>query len=171
MTRRSLLVLALIAGCAPAGRKTEPTTTWEVSLDGAGPIRFGSTVAEAAVALKTGSADRDTSTCHYWKPEGAPAGLSLMIEAGKVVRADVDSPGVASKEGLQVGASLAAATAALGPNATLIPHKYRADSGWKYLTLLNGDSSHAIVAELDGRSVRTWRAGLWPAAGYVERCS
>lgn len=169
--RRILTALPLWAIVTLACQPAQPAPSWEVSFEGVGPVKFASTTVEAAAALKTASTDSDSSGCHYWRPAGAPPGLSLMIEGGKVVRVDVDSPGVASKQGLQVGASVASATAALGPGASVIPHKYQYQAGWRYLTLMSADSSRAIVAEVDSHSVRTWRAGLWPAAGYVEGCS
>lgn len=168
--RRILTVLPLGAILTMGCQRAQPAPAWEVSLDGVGPVKFGTTPEQAAAALKT-STDSDTSGCHLWRPAGAPPGLSLMFEDGKVVRVDVDSPGVVSREGVQVGASVASAMAALGPKASITPHKYEYDAGWKYLTLESADSTHGIVVEVDSHTVRTYRAGLWPAVGYVEHCS
>lgn len=145
---------------------------WSVTPGAAGPVRFGMTAAEASVAV--GAAPGNTapadSTCSYWLPQGAPAGLRLMLENGVVVRADVDSAGIPTIGGLQVGSPVESVVVALGPSLQVTPHKYQWEMGWRYLSF-SDDSTHRLVFEVDSHVVRSWRAGLVPAVEYVEGCS
>lgn len=94
-----------------------------------------------------------------------------MIENGRVVRVDVDSPGVSTAQGLHVGSTVADVRAAFGTRLVAEPHKYQWEAGWQYLSLFSPDSSRGLLFEVDSHVVRSFRAGLWPPVGYVEHCS
>jgi hypothetical protein len=126
--------------------------------------------ASAAPGVAAGDTAPAGPACSYWVPTGAPAGLRLMLQDGMVVRADADSAGIITVEGLAVGSPVESVVAALGPSLRVTPHKYQWELGWRYLTF-GGDSTHRIVFEVDSHVVRSFRAGLLPAVEYVEGCS
>jgi hypothetical protein len=166
--RAFLLVLV----CATACRA--PRSSWEIRPDRAGPVRFGMSLADAQRAVgDSAGASRPTTGCTYWHPPNAPRGLSLMIEEGVVVRADVDSGGLPTTEGVGVGSTEAAIRNAYGQHLTIQLHKYQWEAGWRYFLYLptaTGDSLNAIVFETDGQRVRSYRVGRRPQVEYVERC-
>jgi len=181
---RSLRRAMGVAACAMAGGgRARPADTadmaggtaampWSVTLEAAGPVRFGMTAGEASAmvgAAPENAAPAD-SGCSYWLPRGAPAGLRLMLEHGIVVRADVDSTGITTIGDLRVGSPVESVVVALGPSLQVSPHKYQWEVGWRYLTF-SDDSIHRLVFEVDSHVVRSWRAGLLPAVEYVEGCS
>ncbi len=165
LTRPWLLAALLgVLGCTDRA-------DWAVTVDGAGPIRFGMTPSEAAAAVGVPVPSVPDEGCEYWAPDGAPAGLSFMIENGRVVRADIDRAGVRTLHGLEVGSRASAVRDAFGPTLLDEPHKYDWEAGWRYLTVSSADSLHGLIFEVDSQVVREYRAGLWPAVGYVEHCS
>jgi hypothetical protein len=79
-----------------------------VTEKGIGPVEIGMTVPHAEAMLKTSlapPAGTDSAACRLTRWEGAPAGLSLMFEGGKVVRVDVDSGSVPTAAGAKIGTS------------------------------------------------------------------
>lgn len=157
------------AGSVPAGAATP---AWGVTLEAAGPVRFGmkATEASAAVGATAANAAPPDSACRYWVPPGAPAGLRLMMENGIVVRADVDSAGITTTSHLGVGSPVESVVVAFGPSLQVSPHKYQWEEGWRYLTF-GDDSTHRLIFTVDSHVVRSWRAGLVPAVDYIEGCS
>lgn len=149
----------------------EASRDWIVTPGGVGPIRFGMTAAEARSALgdslSTLPAD---GSCAVVTPSGAPAGLTLMFENGRVVRADVDKPTIATDHGAMVGMSGVVVRGRYHDSVTVTPHKY--DPKGEYLTYVPtgpAESQLRVVFEVsDG--VQRLRAGMIPAVEYVERC-
>jgi hypothetical protein len=137
-------------------------SSWTMHPDRAGGVRLGAPVAEAT-GVPTG--------CGYWRPDSAPPGVSFMIENGIVVRADVDSAGPHTAEGIGIGSTEAAIRGAYGQHLTVQLHKYQWEAGWRYFIYLPADDSlNAIVFETDGKEVRNFRVGRRPQVQYVERC-
>ncbi|HXM39281.1 MAG TPA: hypothetical protein VN908_11565 [Gemmatimonadales bacterium] len=130
-------------------------------------MRFGT----APAAARGDSLPR--VSCAYWRPPGAPPGLNVMIENGVAVRADIDSAGLPTAEGIGVGSTETAIRSAYGNHLTIQLHKYQWEAGWRYFMYLPtaaGDSLNAIVFETDGQRVRTYRVGRRPQVEYAERC-
>ena len=147
-------------------------SSWEMSPDHAGAVRFGMPAAEARRALGDTSSISATG-CTYWRPATAPRSVSFMVENGIVVRADVDSTATPPKtvEGIGIGSTEAAIRAAYGEHVTTQLHKYQWEAGWRYFIYLPPqDSLNAIVFETDGRLVRGYRVGRRPQVQYAERC-
>lgn len=169
--RQHLLGLGAVAlALAACKAGPPPARQWIVTETGVGPIRFGMTPAEVALALGLPAPAPADPTCHYWTPATGPSGLSFMVENGQLARVDVDSARVATRQGLEVGSSVTAVRSALGADLRDDPHKYRSDAGWRTLSWRSADSAFGIVFEVDSTAVRSYRAGRWPAVGYVERC-
>src|SRR6185312_8870669 len=134
-----------------------------------GPVHFGMSAADAMRAVGD-SAATPTTGCTYWRP-AAPRGVSFMIENGVVVRADVDSAGPQTAEGIGIGSAEAAIRSAYGQHLTIQLHKYQWEAGWRYFIYLPpGDSLNAVVFETDGHNVRSYRVGHRPQVEYAERC-
>ena len=160
-----LTVTSLALGCR------DGQSSWTMHPDHAGPIRFGAPAADVMRALGDSTTGVPTTGCDYWRPATAPRGVHFMIENGSVVRADVDSAGVETGEGIGIGSPESAIRAAYGQHVTVQLHKYQWEAGWKYFIYLPADDSlNAIVFETDGKTVRTFRAGRRPQVQYVERC-
>jgi hypothetical protein len=185
-----VLVALTLAGCGGSAGETAPAVdsvktastpvaapdsaspaAWRLTERGIGPVRVGMTVAEAAAALPGGVAPPETQECAYVGLSGLPEGVSLMTEAGRIVRVDVDdSSAVATTRGARVGWT-EARVLALYPGARVQPHKY--EDG-HYLVVLPGapaDTTHRIVFETARGVVTRFRGGVVPAVEYVEGCS
>lgn len=156
----------------PASIPMNASKEWIVTPRGIGAVQFGMTVAGARRALgdSLASAPADGG-CAVVVPAGAPAGLTLMVENGRVVRADVDAKTVATDHGAMVDMSEVVIRERYGDSVVVSPHKY--DPKGRYLTFAPkgpGDSEFRVVFETNGIRVIRFHAGMLPAAEYVERC-
>jgi hypothetical protein len=145
-----------------------------VTPAGIGSLRAGMSITDAGAALGA-SLDRptggDSLSCSYVTWPGAPEGVALMIEGGKVVRVDVTAPAVATLEGAKVGDAEARIDALYAGRLTKGPHKYTAG---KYLTVAPAtaaDSGMRVIFEVDSGVVTRYRSGQMPHVAYVEGCS
>lgn len=161
-------ILAIVFFALACGNRDSP---WVMHPDHAGALRFGMPAADAMRALGDSSTSIPATGCTYWRPTRAPTGVSVMIENGVAVRADIDSAGPKTAEGIGIGSSEDAIRAAYGKHLTIQLHKYQWEAGWRYfLYLPPTDSLNAILFETDGQRVRTYRVGRRPQVEYVERC-
>jgi hypothetical protein len=142
---------------------------WAVTVHGAGPIRFGMTVAQASGALGTtvGAAPQG---CDYAAMPGVPAGLRFMVVNGRIVRADVDSTGLPSDRGAAVGMTAAEVQRLYGDSLASMPHKY--DTTGRYLVFAPpaGDTAYHLLFETARDTVVRYRAGRVPEVDWVEGC-
>ncbi len=148
----------------------EPTLT--MSEHGIGPLRIGMSLAEASAAL--GGAlivppNADTAACDYVEWRGAPAGVTLMVDAGRLARVDVSLSGVRTANGIGVGDSEEAVQRAYGGRAVVSPHKY--EDGYYLAVADPTDTLFALVFETSGGKVTRYRGGRRPQVEYVEGCS
>jgi hypothetical protein len=175
-------VLAVAAACdrppARAGGEhagaAAADTGWVVTADGYGPIRVGASLATAASALGAPlvlpAADLVTEHCgHVVVPRG-PAGVRLMVVDDTVARVEVETRGVRTAAGDQVGDTEAAVLARHGGRARVEPHAYTGPEGHYVVVTTPGDTTRQIVFETDGRLVTMYRAGRLPAVAYIEGC-
>jgi hypothetical protein len=161
------------ADAAAAAAPPAASASWSVALRAAGPVSYGATLAEARRATGdplAGAAEGEG--CAYVAPGDAPPGMRFMVENGRIVRVDVDSAGVATDRGAEVGMREADVRRLHRDSVAVRPHKYV--EGARYLIVVPraaADSSRRIVFETDasGRVVR-YRAGVLPAVEYVEGC-
>jgi hypothetical protein len=177
--RRGLALAALAIGCRAAppadppsasDRAPAPPDPWAVRLDGIGPLRYGMGVAEVRMALRdTLGPPPPEERCVYLVPASMPVGVRLMIENGKLVRVDVDSAGIRTVGGAEVGMSEADLRSRYR-DLEIRPHKY--DTTGQYLIYReHPDSSRRLVFETDRRRVLQYRSGVMPPVEYVEGCS
>src|SRR5688572_11407301 len=121
LTSRLFFIAALLA-CSPATRdradtasatveirdsSTAPVTTpreWNVRAVGIGPLQVGVPLATAARTL--GEELRvDEPGCDHVNPTAIPDGVLLMVIDDTVARVEVDSAGIRTGEGAEVGDS------------------------------------------------------------------
>jgi hypothetical protein len=103
--------------------------------------------------------------CVYTKVPEAP-GLLVMLFAGKVVRLDVITAGVATASGARVG-DTEQRIRELYPGSRVEPHKY---TDGHYL-VVDSSPGRRLVFETDGTRVTRYRAGAIPHVDWVEGCS
>ncbi len=179
------LLLAVLA-CgreAPARSEAADSTTpvppeaeaepWTIRLDGVGAVRFGMPLAQARAALGDSLIVAPPGgECGFAVPRGAPAGVRFMVEQGKVVRVDVDSSGVRTAAGAEVGMSEADVRDRYPVGLRVQSHKYNPKG--RYLVVQGtepADSARRLIFETDGQRVVRYRAGVTPAVEYVEGCA
>jgi phage-related tail fiber protein len=161
------------ASTAPTPQAPTPATDWVVTERGIGNLRAGMTVAEARgvyPSFKVPSSG-DSAACTYATMDGLPAGVGVMVEGGKIVRAEVRRGNVATSTGARIGDSEEKIKSLYPSQVTVSPHKY---TDGHYLTVVpasKADSAFRIIFETDGRKVLRYHAGVRPQVEYVEGCS
>jgi hypothetical protein len=170
MIQRALATLALLlAGLGTATAAED----WRITSAGYGPAKIGMSVADASKALGmklVAEGPVDNPECHYLRPEPAIDGLWFMVSNDRVVRIEVNAPGIKTKSGLGVGDSEAHVKEVLGSAVEVTPHKYVAPNG-NYLTLWNSSHKAAVRFETLQGKVTSFYAGRTPEVEYVEGCS
>ena len=159
----------------PAASSTKPTppAQWVVTEYGIGRLRAGMTVSEARAAFPSFKLPRgaDSTGCNYATIDGLPAGVSVMVDGGKVGRVDVIRGDVATSAGARIGDTEDRVKTLYPGRVSVSPHKY---TDGHYLTVAPGakaDSAFRIVFETDGKRVLRYRGGIRPQVEYVEGCS
>jgi hypothetical protein len=152
---------------------------WTVSLQGAGPIRIGMTLAEVRRVLNDNSAslegnesDVPLSPCTYLNSKKLPRGLGVMFFYGRIVRVDIDKPGVRTIQGASVGDTESRIKELYQGQLLIEPHYY--DPAGHYLNYVvsgNRDRDRGIVFETDGSKVTSFRTGTQAAIALVEGCN
>jgi hypothetical protein len=184
-----LLLIAALLACSPAARDSPDTASaatdtlpdsttaadttpprWIVRANGIGPLRVGVPLAAASRALgevlRVGQAG-----CDHVNPAATPEGVRLMVIDDTVARVEIDSAGIPTVEGAQVGDSESRVLELYGARARIEPHKYTYPDGHYVVVTPPGDTMHRIIFEtLKGRVTR-YRAGRVPAVQLVEGCA
>jgi hypothetical protein len=159
---RLLLCLSLIGG-------SFASDGWVVREDGVGPVKIGMTQAQLSATLheRLSEDESGSDNCFYVHARGHDH-ISFMILEGKLVRVDVDSPGIATFSGVQVGDSEAHARQIYGAKLKVTEHKY-IDTG-HYLTVRSADGNYGVRFETDKGRIIEFYAGNYEAIQYVEGC-
>jgi hypothetical protein len=145
---------------------------WRITTAGYGPVKIGMSVDEAQQALGAKLVSEgpvDNPECHYLRPEPAVEGLWFMISKDRVVRIEVNAPGVVTRSGLGVGDNEDRVKELL-PSVEVTPHKYVAPDG-NDLTLWSRNRKAAVRFETLQGKVTSFYAGQVPQVEYVEGCS
>ncbi|MGH6890750.1 MAG: hypothetical protein ACREEP_00675 [Dongiaceae bacterium] len=169
MRRAIMGIVALLAGLGSARADDE----WRVSTSGLGPARIGMTLAEASQALHmklVADGPIDSHACYYVRTEPVIEGLWLMVSKGRVVRFDVDAPGVKTRSGLGVGDTEAHVIEVLGPSVEVTPHKYLGPNG-NYVTIWSSTRQSAVRFETYLGKVTSFYAGRVPEVNHIEGCA
>ena len=148
--------------------------TWVVGAHGAGPLTIGMTAAEAGTALgATLPADAGEAGCHQMVSDATPGGTRLMFEDGRLVRIDIELPGLPTDRAARVGMTEEDVQSLYGDSLRIMPHKY--DSHGHYLVhspeAAGPGAGYRTVFETDGARVLRYRVGQEPQVEYVEGCS
>ena len=143
--------------------------SWVVRNDGIGPVKVGITPAQLRAVLHEplirGESGNDG--CYYVHTRSRKH-LQFMIEDGKLVRIDVNAPGIPTATGIQVGGSEAHVRQVYGDELKVTDHKY-IDTG-HYLTVRSKNYRYGTRFETDKGKVTTFYAGTYEAIQYVEGC-
>jgi hypothetical protein len=91
-----------------------------------------------------------------------------MVESGRIVRVETRDKAFRTVSGAHVGDTEARVRALYGKRLEVTRHKY--DENGRYFIVRSADRRRALVLETDGKIVVFIRAGLLPAAEYVEGC-
>jgi hypothetical protein len=146
---------------------------WVVRPEGFGPVRFGASLhaLSSAIGEEVRPGYADFETCDHVRPKALPASSSLMIISDTVMRVEVDSTGVRTAEGAQVGDTEAHVLELYRGRISVEPHKYTGPEGHYLVVSSPDDTLHRIIFETDGQHVTRYRAGRRPAVEYVEGCA
>lgn len=157
-----------------SGGDTTSTTAYVYVSDyGVGDLRAGMTLEQAqrvAADLKT-IVGTDSIECSYLDWPSAPPGVLVMFDGGRIARFDIDSAGLRTAAGAQVGDTEARVDSLYAGRVTTTPHKY---TDGHYLTVTPpraADSLFRLVFEAEGGKITRYRVGLIPQVQYVEGCS
>ena len=186
--RSTLLCAALAAACAPSARDRADTARvaqdtvrdsavtdtappqWVVRADGIGPLKVGVPLAAASQTLgetlRVGQAG-----CDHVTPTTMPKGIRLMVIDDTIARVEIDSAGIKTADGAQVGDSESRVLEIYGARARIEPHKYSYPDGHYVVITPPGDTLHRIIFETFKGLVTMYRAGRVPAVQLVEGCS
>lgn len=175
MKRATILLASLLSiTCGPPKSEDGDATAWVVRPDGVGPLRVGSTIAEASRALgETLRVSYDSfEYCDHVRPGALPGDASLMVVQDTVVRVEVRDSALATAEGAKVGTAETELLRLYAGRVRVTPHKYSGPE-WHYVIVdaAPDDTTHAIVFETDGERVREYRAGRRPEVEWVEGCA
>lgn len=175
MTLRAAASVPLAVAClvaAGACRSASPLGTGEVLTPaGLGPVRIGMSVSELETipGLAVSVEPRARTGCGYALPDGSSPGVAIMLDAGRVVRIDVEEPRIRTEAGVGVGDGESAVLAAYGPDRVAsTAHEYV--PGGHYLTVSPPLGGTVIVFETDGAVVTSIRVGRRPHVTYTEGC-
>jgi hypothetical protein len=167
---------------APASspRRETLTDNSQLELNGVGPIVVGMTLEEASVAHgKPVAIDSRTlgpgwqRGCGHALAEGGPEGLRFMVMNGTIVRIEVGSGPVATREGITTASPAQDVLAAYAGRIRVEPHTYTARRGGQNL-IVDGTSDGtpmSILFETDGSRVTQFRSGLTNSVMAPEGCT
>lgn len=177
MGSKCCLALAALfaAACSDRQPKTADTATIPqaptVSPAGYSLVRLGETARELALAGDSiAAANPKHASCHFAHPAAFPPGAKLMLLDDVVARIDVDSTGIRTAEGAQVGDSEARIFELYRGRVASLPHKYLKD-GHNLVVWQPSTVTSRYVFETDGKKVIRYRVGRPPAIDLVEGCS
>ena len=168
MTAIQLFILALFAQAAQV--------PWRVGLRSFGPIAYGMSLKEASKAagqeIKQGEELLDPG-CSYAVTRALPPGASLMVVNGRIARVDVDSAGIPTLSGAEVGWTEDQIRRLYPGQIRTEPHPYTGPEGHYlvYVPRAPADRRYRIIFETDGKRVLSYRAGRQPAVSWIEGCS
>jgi hypothetical protein len=121
----------------------------------------------ATLHKKLSEEESGSDNCFYAHASGHDH-MSFMIIDGRLVRVDVEAPGVQTATGIQVGDSEAHVRAVYGSRVKVTAHTY-VDTG-RYLTVRSADGRYGVRFITDKGKITLFYAGTYEAIQYVEGC-
>jgi hypothetical protein len=111
--------------------------------------------------------------CSFAITTALPAGASLMVVHGRIVRVDVDSAGIPTLSGAEVGWTEDQVRRLYPGQIRTEAHPYTGPDGHYlvYVPRARADRQYRIIFETDGKRVLSYRAGRQPAVSWIEGCS
>jgi len=166
-------ILSAIA-CSDRSADSEDTAkpqTPAVSPVGYSLVRLGETARELAIAGDSAAAANPKhESCRFAHPAAFPPGAKIMLLDDVVARIDVDSAGIPTVEGAQVGDTEARIFELYHGRVASLPHKYL-EGGHNLVVPQTSTETSRYVFETDGKRVLRYRVGRPPAVDLVEGCS
>jgi hypothetical protein len=174
------ITVALISNIALAWGAPSPAADEHVLTSrGLGRVHVGMKLRQAEIALGANlRIDGPTSeSCGMAeRADGRDAGVLYMLEDGRITRVDVYppksksqlGPRVVTAAGLGLGSTESAVRRAYGSALKIEAHPY--DERGHYLKIYDAGKQSGIIFETDGERVTSFRAGKYPALGYIEGC-
>ena len=112
--------------------------------------------------------EKEDQGCFYVHPSNHPQ-IGFMIEDGRLVRIDVDHPGISTSEGIQVGDSESHTLKVYGEVLKVEPRAYMEEDG-HFLTARSRDGRYGVRFETDHGKITGFYAGRYDAIQYIEGC-
>ena len=170
---RAVLFLTVAVGAAVSGE-----IDWTVHLRSAGPVKIGMSLSEVRMALNDPRARLEGSDpepagspCAYLRSRAIPRDIGFMFAKGRVVRIDVNGPGIRTPSGAQVGDSEEKIKRLYPNRITVERHKYLETGHYlKYSPAEDSDRGYGMVFETDKNKVTSFRTGTLAAIALVEGC-
>ncbi|MDB4917994.1 MAG: hypothetical protein JWM95_5638 [Gemmatimonadetes bacterium] len=148
-------------------------TPMTVTEHGLGALRAGMTVGEANAVLNGALsvvASRDSMGCNYATWKGAPEGVSIMTDGGRIARVEVRSGTMQTSDGARIGDTEERIKALYAGRIMVQPSKYSSGHYLVVTPTVPADSAFRIVFETEKNVVTKYRAGTRPQVEYVEGC-
>jgi hypothetical protein len=152
---------------SPSPAVVPASPSWQVTADGAGPLRLDMTLLEAQQALGEQPSEPGSAECEQRRLRGVGGSVLAMFVNHRLARIDVTEETVATDAGVRVGTTAPQVRERYGDRVVATPHKY---TDGQYLTVtVAGD--RRLVFETDGAEVTRYRVGRLPEVEWVEGCS
>ena len=169
---RSMAAAAAFAAAScstgePVRQEVPATPAWQVTAEGAGPLRLNMTLREAQQALGEQPSEPGSAECDQRRLRGVGGSVLGMFVGHRLARIDVTDETVATDTGVRAGDPAQRVSDRYGDRVVATPHKY---TDGQYLTVTLGDDRR-LVFETDGSKVTRYRVGRLPEVEWVEGCS
>jgi hypothetical protein len=122
-----------------------------------------------ASAIACGMSNSKHASCHYVHPSSFPPGARVMMVNDVIARIDIDSSGIRTTEGAQVGDPESRVFDLYDGHVASLPHKYLKD-GHNLVVWQTSNVTSRMIFETDGRKILRYRVGHPPAVDLVEGC-
>jgi hypothetical protein len=167
---RWILLCAVLTAIVANSGASAGQDRWVIAFNGVGNVKIGMSLSELNTALHerfTMPTEKGDQGCFYVNSAKHPH-ISFMIEDGRMVRVDVDSAGIPTTQGVQVGDSEEQALQVYGPKLKVSESQY--DPEGHYLTIQSERGRNGIRFETEKGKIKTYYAGRFEAVQYVEGC-
>jgi len=158
-------------GCdPPLAQRPQP---WIADPAGIGAIRTGMLVQDALARIGGSGARGDLTEygCDYVQLSAAPAGVGFMIWGDTIVRIDVDTAGIRTREGVGVGDRESVVLSRYAGYVRVEPDPYDGPEGHYVIVDAPATPGYRMIFQTDGNKVWAYRVGRRHAVDLIEGCS